>query len=52
MGGWPKRRRYWRLNCAALSYPTSNFMKAVELSDGKYAEPLYLLADLYNGERT
>lgn len=25
--------------------------KAVELSDSKYAEPLYLLADLYNGQR-
>jgi len=25
--------------------------KAVELSSGKYLEPLYLLADLYNGQR-
>ncbi len=25
--------------------------KSIELSDGKFAEPLYLLADLYNGQK-
>jgi Flp pilus assembly protein TadD len=29
----------------------ASLKQAVELSDGKYAEPLYLLADLYNSER-
>lgn len=29
----------------------SALKKAMELSDGKYAEPLYLLADLYNSQR-
>jgi len=29
----------------------TSLKKAVELSDGKYVEPLYLLADLYNSQR-
>jgi tetratricopeptide (TPR) repeat protein len=29
----------------------ASFEKAVQLSEGKYAEPLYRLADLYNGQR-
>jgi Flp pilus assembly protein TadD len=29
----------------------ASLTKAIELSDGKYLQPLYLLADLYNGQR-